>query len=345
MKSIASLAFLMFLVSASASARTWTDVTGRTMEADIVRADVHSVTVMLNDREVKIPRSRLSEADNEYCDRWLENLGTGGEVEEPEAEEPAGRPPAQAAKPGEAEFDGKPLVTGGKVNVFEYDYPPELAETVKKKYKSEATGYRIGLAVPNGFDPEKPQRVFVANTAVNNAKQGEQGNTAMAGFFSKQCAQEGWVTFAFDTNIGRSNHDDDMRQALIKMEEVWPRFRQWEFVVGGFSGGGKACFYPAAYMLKEGYRVTGAFLANTNEDRSEDARKQYGVAKSAYKDMRVFWGSGKWDPIAGKETAERMEKSLKRNGMKEVRVEFHEGKHSLYHPQFIEALQWFEQGG
>jgi len=33
----------------------------------------------------------------------------------------------------------------------------------------------------------------------------------------------------------------------------------------------------------------------------------------------------------------------KKNGMREVRVEFHEGKHSLYHPQFIEALGWFEQ--
>jgi hypothetical protein len=29
----------------------------------------------------------------------------------------------------------------------------------------------------------------------------------------------------------------------------------------------------------------------------------------------------------------------------EVRVEYHDGKHSLYHTQFIEALRWFEQGG
>jgi hypothetical protein len=28
-----------------------------------------------------------------------------------------------------------------------------------------------------------------------------------------------------------------------------------------------------------------------------------------------------------------------------VRVEFHDGKHSLHHPQFIEALKWFEEKG
>ena len=44
------------------------------MEADLVRADVNSVTLSLNGREVKNPRARLSEANNAYCDRWLEAL-------------------------------------------------------------------------------------------------------------------------------------------------------------------------------------------------------------------------------------------------------------------------------
>lgn len=57
------------------------------MEAEIVRADVHSVTVLLNGREVKIPRTKLSEADNAHCDRWLENLGSGEAVEEVEEED------------------------------------------------------------------------------------------------------------------------------------------------------------------------------------------------------------------------------------------------------------------
>ena len=97
--------------------------------------------------------------------------------------------------------------------------------------------------------------------------------------------------------------------------------------------------------MQNDYRLIGAFLANTNEDRSVDARERYSFPKSKYKDVRVFFGTGKWDQLAGKGTGERMAKSLKSNGLGEVRVEYHDGKHSLHHPQFIEALQWFEQEG
>ena len=327
-----------------AVARTWTDNLGRKIEAEIVRADADSVTVLMGGREVKIPRAKLSEADQKYCDEWLEN---GGKAEEPDDEEEAvedGAPEKPVAN-GELEFDGKPLVTGGKVNVFSYDYSPEALKEAGKNLKGGETGFRIGIAVPAGFDPGKPQRVFVANTAQNNAQQTAQGNTAMAGFFAKQCAEEGWVCFAFDSNLGRPAHDQDLVSAVAKMNEVWPQFSQWKFVSGGFSGGGKAAFWPAAYLLKNGYQVTGLFLANTNQDFSGDARAHYKIKKSDYGNVSVLWGTGKWDEVATKATGEMMKKSLEGNGMKEVRVEFHEGKHSLYHPQFIEALKWFEEKG
>lgn len=166
-----------------ASARKWTDTLGRTIKAEIVRADADSVTVLTGGREVKIPRSKLSEEDQKYCDEWLES---GGKVEEEDSEpEDAGgeaKPPQGVAAKGEMEFDGKPLVTGGNANVFSYDYGPDALDAAKKSLKEGETGFRIGIAVPAGFDPSKPQRVFVANTAQNNAQQTLQGNTAMAGF-------------------------------------------------------------------------------------------------------------------------------------------------------------------
>jgi len=324
-----------------ASARIWTDNTGRTIEAEIVRADADSVTVLTKGREVKIPRSKLSEEDQEYCDEWLENLGNEDAEDEVEDAKPAEAKPGK----GQMEFDGKPLETGGKVNVFSYDYDPEALKAAGKNLKDGETGFRIGIAVPAGFDPAKPQRVFIANTAQNNAQQTAQGNTAMAGFFAKQCVEEGWVCFAYDSNLGRPAHDQDLVSAVAKMNQVWPQFKQWKFVSGGFSGGGKAAFWPAAYFLKNGYQVTGLFLANTNQDFSEEARSQYKIKKSDYANVSVFWGTGKWDEIATKQTGEMMRKSLEKNGMKEVRVEFHEGKHSLFHPQFIDALKWFEAKG
>jgi hypothetical protein len=315
------------------SARTWTNTTGRKIEANIVSADIDSVTVLLKGKEVEIPLSKLSEADQKYCEEWLKKQ------DDAEKDEPEVKPAAN----GEIKFDGKPLIAGGKVNVYNYDYSPEALKAAKKHLKTGETGFRIGIAVPKGFDPSKPQRVFIANTAQNNAKQTQQGNTAMAGFFSKQCVGKGWICIAFDSNLGRPTHNLDLVSAIDKFSQIWPQFKQWKFVSGGFSGGGKAAFWPAAYMLKNDYQLTGLFLANTNQDFSGLARKEYRISKSDYKKVSVFWGTGKWDEIATKATGDEMKKSLKKNGMREVRVEFHEGKHSLYHPQFIAALGWFEQ--
>jgi len=344
MKQLFALMVSILCFHGNVSARKWTDTLGRTIEAEIVRADADSVTVLTGGREVKIPRAKLSEEDQRFCDEWLEN---GGKAEEEGAgPEKGGREamrPQDGATKGEAQFDGKPLVTGGKVNVFSYDYEPEALDAAKKALKDGETGFRIGIAVPADFDPSKPQRVFIANTAQNNAQQTAQGNTAMAGFFAKQCVEEGWVCIAYDSNLGRPNHDQDLVSAVSKMNEVWPQFSRWKFVSGGFSGGGKAAFWPAAYLLKNGYQLTGLFLANTNQDFSGEARTFYKIKKSDYANVSVFWGTGRWDEVATKKTGEMMRKSLEGNGMKEVRVEFHEGKHSLYHPQFIEALKWFEE--
>lgn len=350
MKQFVFLVLSCLCLHSIASARKWTDNLGREIEAEIVRADADSVTVLTGGREVKIPRTKLSEEDQKYCDEWLENPD-GADDDDSDSEEDVeedgedAKPSQPKAGSGSMEFDGKPLITGGKVNVFDYEYSPEALKEAGKNLKDGETGYRIGIAVPAGFDPSKPQRVFVANTAQNNAQQTAQGNTAMAGFFAKQCAEEGWVCFAFDSNLGRPLHDQDLISAVAKMNEVWPQFNQWKFVCGGFSGGGKAAFWPAAYLLKNGYQVTGLFLANTNQDFSEEARVQYKIKRSDYANVSVFWGTGKWDEVATKATGEMMKKSLEKNGMKEVRVEFHEGKHSLFHPQFIDALKWFKEKG
>lgn len=351
MKNLCVIGLCILCLQGNASARIWTDSLGRKIDAEIVRADADSVTVLTKGREVTIPRVKLSEADQKYCDEWLENpagADAGDSDDKDEADVEKGdesKPSSPAVANGTLEFDGKPLETGGKVNVFSYDYDPERLDAAGKNLKEGEIGFRIGIAVPAGFDPSKPQRVFIANTAENNAAQTAQGNTAMAGFFAKQCADEGWVCFAYDSNLGRPTHDQDLVSAVAKMNEIWPQFSQWKFVSGGFSGGGKAAFWPAAYLLKNGYQVTGLFLANTNEDFSETARVQYKIKKSDYANVSVFWGTGKWDEIATKATGEMMKKSLEGNGMKEVRVEFHEGKHSLFHPQFIDALKWFKEQG
>lgn len=143
-------------------------------------------------------------------------------------------------------FDGKPLITGGKVNKYEYAYTEEDLATVKKKYKSDDTGFKIAIAVPHNFDPAGPMKVFIPSTAVNNAKQGLSGNFGVVGFYAKKCAENGWVCIAEDTNLGRKNHNMDFVRAFDKINKEWPGFKNAEFAVGGFSGGAKGCWWDVA---------------------------------------------------------------------------------------------------
>ncbi len=72
MKFSTMIALSLLCLQSIAPARTWTDNLGRTIEAEMVRADADSVTVLTGGREVRMPRSKLSEADQKYCDEWLD---------------------------------------------------------------------------------------------------------------------------------------------------------------------------------------------------------------------------------------------------------------------------------
>lgn len=322
---------LLFVFSASPSlpARTWTDKTGRSMEAEIIAVDELQVTVNKAGKEFKLSLDNLSEGDREFVKDWQEKQA------KPEAK-PDNGAAGQAA--GGLTFDGKPFVVGGKTNLYEYDYSPAQLAAAKKN-KGKDTGYKIAMAVPADFDPAKPQKVFIACTAVNNPQQGLAGNVGMMGFFAKQCVAGGWVCLAYDSNVGRENHDEDMVAAWEKINGLWPQFKTWSFAVGGFSGGGKACFAPCGYLLKNGYKVSGAFLAGCNFDTSGEYQGIYHVPKAAYKNVKVFLGN----PASKADYAAPVAASLKKNGMLNVRSEVHQGGSSLDYGHLAAALKWFAE--
>jgi predicted esterase len=117
----------------------------------------------------------------------------------------------------------------------------------------------------------------------------------------------------------------------------------WEFAVGGFSGGAKGCFFPCATLIREKYKVVGAFMGGCNEDFSERARKELKAPGAGYRTLRAFISSGKQDTIASVSQSANVKKSLKDNGIRDSRMGIHEGGHSLYQPHFAEALKWFAE--
>jgi len=320
---------LFVLGSCLGEARTWTDVQGRTIEGNIVDASEKEVTVDRAGKEVVIPLSRLSEEDQEFVREWLEDKGDA-------------KPVAVAAS-GPLMFDGKPLKAGGVMNLFTYDYSEEHLVRVEKKHKAKDTGYKMAIAVPEGFDPSKPQRIFVVSAPVNNDQQRTSGNIGAFGSYAASCVANGWICFAYDTNIGRSNHNSDLLLSFDKLKQVWPDIVHWQFAVGGFSGGAKGCFDPCAFYLDQKLNVTGAFLGGCNEDRSGNAKDRYNTTSSAFRSLKVFTSTGTKDNLVSKSQAEAVSASLKKNGMRNQRNEFFEGGHQIHQPHFDAALKWFAE--
>jgi hypothetical protein len=350
---IQKLFFLWFcLLAHGVQARTWTDINGKAIEADILRADITSVTVRFNGKEVKIPLVRLSEKDQNFVDEWLKSGSSDEEEDGDNEEEPAKAtteakptPMPSGNKGGESNsttFDGKPLETSGKVNLYDYEYDPERLKQVSEKFKSTDTGYKIGLAVPANFDPSKPQKVFIAMTAVNNDGQARSGNTGAMRTYARQCAEAGWVCLAYDTNIGVAKHNSDIYACFELLNRVWPGVKGWQFSVGGFSGGSKACFDPCAYLLKEEYSVVGAYLGGCNADHSQFGKDRYKTSAGSYKKLKIYMSTGDKDGLVKEPQRLGVVASLKGNGMRNVKDVVFDGGHSFYQTHFIEALKWFE---
>ncbi len=345
MKCFISCCFVFVLSLSLLQARIWKDAKGRSMVADLVSASDSEVTVLKAGKQFTVPLSSLCEDDQKYVKDWLEETSGAGADANKDFGGGSGNGSGAGTRPaaaGKATFDGQPLIPGGKVNKYGYDYDPERLAKVKK-WKSDDTGYRIAIAIPHDFDPSKRQKVFIPNTAVNNPKQGLSGNFGVVGFYAKKCVKNGWVCLAFDTNLGRKNHNADLDATFEKLNEVWPDIKNWEFAVGGFSGGSKACWWPAAYLIKNEYKVIGAMLSGCNYDTSGEARDDFKAPKAAYKDIKVLLSNGKWDEVAQVAKQESVEKSLNKNGMRNIRKTMHDGKHNLEYGQIDIALEWFNE--
>lgn len=332
----------MILAAPCLSARTWTDVRGRTVEAELLRVEAGNPVVSLKGKEVTLPAAKLSAADQEFVQEWLKTK----EEEAKEQAEQAAEKAAESAKLAAAgifSIDGTKLEKSGKMTVIERPYSAKSLEDLAKRKLENETGFKIGLVLPPGFDPSKPQRVYVVSTAVNNPAEGARGNVGKVGMYSKTCAAQGWICVAFDSNTGFPETSCAIEEGMALLTKEWPVLKDSEYAFGGFSGGVGACFYSAGFLLAHDYRVIGAFLAGKNADYSENERKKWDLSKKDFDGIRVLVSSGKLDKNAPPEGAESLAESLKSNGYGEIRLRTHEGGHKFHEPHFAEALTWFAE--
>lgn len=321
---------------AEEAVRTWTDVQGRQIEAKLLGTETDKVRVLINGREVTIPLERLSEADRKYVEDSTQN----GSKAEPAAEQNK----TAVAPAGALTFDGKELKTGGAINIYEYEYPPEYRELLKKKFKCEETGYKIAVAVPSDFDPGKPQKVFIAMCPGNNEAEMKAGNTAaMQRLYARKAVDQGWVCIAYDSDRGMATkHDGAYEKALEKIIEVWPGFRGWTIATGGLSGGAKASLTNTCFLISKEVPVKGLFLTGCNNAGNLSAgRDMYKVSKAKLKDTQCLISTGRSDGLVKETHVEGVMKAIEDGGIKTIRDERFDGGHNLNHEHFVLALEWF----
>ena len=173
----------------------------------------------------------------------------------------------------------------------------------------------------------------------------EAGNPIVSLNDPKTCLAQGWMCVAFDSNTGFPGSTCAINEGMALLTKEWPVLKTSDYAVGGFSGGVVACCLPCAWLVKNEYRVIGAFIGGNNADYFDTERKRMQAPREPYRRIKVLVSSGQLDKNASPEGATAMPKSLKSSGLGEVRLRTHEGGHKFYEPHFDEALTWFVETG
>lgn len=316
-----SLLSIYLLSCGGVVARAWKNDAGQIIEADLVGVRGDLVVLNRNGKEFIFPTSKLSPEDREFIKDWQQH------------------PPAPP--PRKLSFAGQSLETGGKVNVLEFDYSPADLKELKAKYRSDETKFRIVIVTPANFDPTQPQHVFIPCSATNTPEEAKAGNVKVIGEYTKACLENGWICLTTDSDLGITANFRALEKSLEKLDKEWPGFRRWSFATGGFSGGGKGCYYIVAQLIRTDHRVIGTFMGVCNEDWSAKCREYLKAPLAGYRSVNTFLSVGKKDTLATPEICGKIEQSLHAGGIASTRMEFFDGGHVLHKPHIDQALKWF----
>jgi dienelactone hydrolase len=315
------------------SARSFTDSSGKTIEAEFVSLAGETVTISRDGKPFTLPLSRFSKADQDFI-----------------KEQATAKPVAPAAT-GKLMLAGKKLNKGGEMNVVE---APLSEETLKKTRKNkEIKSIKLGVVLPANFDPATPGKVLWISAAINSDAERTAGNLSAMNGYSGTAVANGWVVVAVDTNLGNPRQQDHLpadfdmavqQQGVAMLSAAWPGFAKSQFACAGFSGGSKSSFYRLGHLSAAGLNVTGLFLGGCNQNLTSAAKEETKVRGGDLKKVKVFVSSGKTDDISTVQHCESVAAGVEKDFGK-VRLEVFEGGHSLSQEHLKAALAWFAEAG
>lgn len=324
---------LLLAGMAGAEGRMWTARSGTTVEAEWAGEEAGTVRLRKADgKVVGIALSALSDADQAYV----------------RSQRPAATStPAVAAPatPSTMTLGGVDLKRGELVT-FLAPLPSNAVKALKKEDNTVVTEARVGLAVPENFDPAKPQRVLV----VSATSDGNSSSIGHAHQYTREALARGWVVLAADPTNDEPPKDISnmwrwglIQAGLQEMHRAWPGSRTWSYATAGYSGGAKRSGYIGALLAADDYPLIGMFMGGCNQDMASRGLQDYGPKKSAFLKVPVFLSTGTEDQTATLRHAQTVRESLRNTGFKEIRPETYKGGHDPYAPHTEAALAWFEE--
>jgi hypothetical protein len=226
----------------------------------------------------------------------------------------------------------------GEILTLEVPLSDKRRGEAGKEGNAKLAHARMAIAVPQGFDPQKPWPILViCNTeAYSNIDSLRQ--------FKQAAVDEGWMILAADGVETEKDKEGSIKwpcaaAAFDYLTAAWPAIKDWPVACGGMSGGAKNSAFLAADLARERHRIIGILMMGCNQDTATVAYRK--SAPPNFLSAAVFLSSGKSDTIATPAHHEYVKKSLQGTGFRKVRLESFDGAHDIYQPHISEALRWF----
>ena len=352
----------LLLISAPAMAdvRIWTDDLNRTWPGEFLRVDGLEAVFLVNGKEYPFPLAHLSTPDKLLIFKLRRTNQVAAAAQSPAPGVPAeGTAPAAspdeaapaAAGSGRSWKFGNAQVEPGKTVETDLPLPAEDVAPVARSYGEAAphpTHIRASLAVPAGFNEEKPQKVLIGSaTSTGNGL----SIPVTKSIYTADGLAHGYVVLAADGSDGKPQHGDgpDYRLILLKvaLSELNARFpqakRDWTFATAGFSGGTGYASYQALWLSTQGYRVAGMMLLNGGyTPRQWERDSEMRGNTSHWHQIPVFISWGEKDTIAKPAMMQEAINTTKRGGYQKVRAESNPGGHEAWDAHVNLALEWFD---
>jgi hypothetical protein len=239
------LCFLLGSAGSHAEMRSWTDVTGRVIQAEFVSANATEVRVRLNGRETGIPLAKLSDADR----RWIAEKVAAAAKPGVYSDEPFTHRWFQGTEALQATPQAK--LAAAYFDKF-HDEIQQLQPQIKRVRPSVATRYALSdhhyyLEIPEGFTNDGSWGVYLHMSPADQA--------AISVEWKDLLKKHKLV--AISPHHGGNNFGEWFRclQALDSLASVQKKLqlKQGRTVIGGFSGGGfmalwTFCLYPDLFV-------------------------------------------------------------------------------------------------